>query len=262
MTLRTTTRKRLYTSLMGGTALALAILLVGCSGQSYSCGDASGNHCYGIVTWSGSPTGFSLQMTPAPLTSGDIGIDDEAWLVQNFVPACPGGACWVETGEDNTNPTYANGYGSTIYFWASGTADAGFMFYYLGDVPKSDYGNWVQSRSEPGFENAFHVGRYHLQARLGREVVYRQACTDNPMTPNTVIEGQELAGTNDAQAPIVFFTHNAEIKGSKKTDRTSDGTVCKGHSPACPGAPPNAGWFGNETPSKSPNGGLFFTDCC
>ena len=94
------------------------------------------------------------------------------------------------------------------------------------------------------------------------EVVYKAACTDNSMTPTKVIEGQELAGSNGAQAPIVFFTHNAEIKASKKTNRTADGTVCKGPSPACPGAPPNAGWWVGEKPSTSPNGGTFFTDCC
>jgi hypothetical protein len=260
MTFRQLTSKRLCTSLMGVTALALASLLVGCSGQTYSCGTAGGNHCYGVVSWTGTPTGFSLQMTPAALTSGDIGIDDEGWLVQNGA-SCYGSACWVETGVDNTNPTYSNGYGTTVYFWASGTADAGFQFYYLGDVPSGDFTQWIQFdvSQDSTTPSTWNVT---ISRPATGEVVYKQACTDNPMTPNTVIEGQELAGTNNAQAPIVFFTHNAEIKGSTKTDRTTDGTVCKGPSPACPGAPPNAGWFGTDKPSTSPNGGTFFTDCC
>jgi hypothetical protein len=261
MTFRHSTTQRLRQSFLGVTACALALLLSACSGKTYSCGNSSTNHCYGIVSWTDTADGFSLQMTPAPLTSGDISIDDEGWLIQNYVPDCPGAACWVETGVDNTNLTQSNGFGTTVYFWGSGTAASGPQYYYLGDVPPGDFKQWIQFdvRQDSKTPSTWNVT---ISRPASGEVVYKAACTENLMAPNTVIEGQELAGTNDAQAPIVFFTHNAEIKGSKKTDWTTDGTVCLGPSPACPGPPPNAGWWAGEKPSTSPHGGTFFTDCC
>ncbi len=79
------------------------------------------------------------------------------------------------------------------------------------------------------------------------------------MTPNTVIEGQELAGQQDAQAPLAFFSYNAAIQGSKAVLRTTNGTVTAAR-------PPNAGWWlgpnPSLTPSQTTNGGTFFTDCC
>jgi hypothetical protein len=75
------------------------------------------------------------------------------------------------------------------------------------------------------------------------------------MTPNTVIEGQELAGSNSAQAPLAFFSYSAVYNGSTKTLRSADGTVRADH-------PPNANWWSGNKPSQTSTGGLFFTDCC
>jgi hypothetical protein len=75
------------------------------------------------------------------------------------------------------------------------------------------------------------------------------------MPPNTVIEGQELAGEQDAQAPLAFFSENEIYQGSAGTVTTSDGTVRDDK-------PPNAGWFLTDTPASTNDGGTFFTDCC
>jgi hypothetical protein len=261
MTFRQLTRSRLGMSVVGATVVALVGLLSACSGQSYSCPD--GNHCYGTVTWSGSPSGFSMQLTPVSLTSGDIFVDDEGWLVQNFATSCAYtfDQCWVETGVQNENPAYYGGTGTNSYFWASGTAASGYMFYYLGDVAQADFNNPIRFEINQDSKTPSTWNITISRPATGK-VLYSPSCTDNPMTPNTVIEGQELAGTNGAQAPLAFFTYNKVIEGSKKSYRTSDGTVCKGQSPACAGPPPNAGWWPSSKPSQTSNGGIFFTDCC
>ncbi len=84
-----------------------------------------------------------MEVTAVPLTSGDIFINDEGWIVDYFNPQDPNTALsWVETGEINEG-------GSTDYFWAYGlaynTPDGVFMFYDLGPVAQSDLnaGNWI-----------------------------------------------------------------------------------------------------------------------
>lgn len=250
MCVRKWIRKRLGVSSIGAAAVVLASVLSGCGGQSYSCGTGSGGHCYGTVSWSGTPTGFSMELTAVALTSGDIFVDDEGWLIDYFAPGDPlSGAYWVEAGEIN------EGFG-TEYFWANNTESGGFMSYDLGPVSQSDIsaGNWIAFKINQDSKTPSQWNITISRPETGT-VLYSQASTDNPMTPNTVIEGQELAGSQNAQAPLAFFSYNAVIQGSTTTVQTQDGTVRADH-------PPNAGWFGTDTPSQSANGGIFFTDCC
>lgn len=259
MTFRQLTRSRLGAWAIGAAVIGLASMLSGCGGQSYSCGDASGNHCYGTVTWSGNPAGFFMNMTAVPLTSGDIFIDDEGWLV-DFISST--NYAWVEAGEENVNVAYYGGEGATYYFWAYGAAGQETMGYELGPVAQSDldHANWIAYRvnQDATTPSTWHVNIW--QEATGT-MLYNES-VDNPMTPQTLIEGQELAGTNGAQAPLAFFDDNSYLQSSKTVFQTTDGFVCKGPSPACPGAPPNAGWWFNSKPSETSNGGLFFTDCC
>jgi hypothetical protein len=243
---------------IGAAVVAAAGLLFGCGGQSYSCGDASGGHCYGTVSWSGSPSGLFMNLTAVPLQSGDIFIDDEAWLI-DYTSA---GATWVEAGEENVNPVYYGGEGSTYYFWAYGVDGQEIMGYPLGPVSQSDldHATWNSYRINQDSTTAstWHV---NIWEPASGTTLFNES-VDNPMTPTTVIEGQELAGSNDAQAPIAFFNDNSSYQSSKESYQTTDGLVCKGVSPSCPGAPPNAGWWFNSKPSQTSNGGMFFTDCC
>lgn len=236
--------------------LVLAMMISGCAGQSYSCGTATANHCYGVVKWSGSPTGFSMEETPVALTSGSILVDDEGWLVDYPPVGNVLDASWVETGEEN------EGYG-TVYFWADNTPFDGFMTYPLGSVaPSDERGAWIAYtiRQDASTPTQWDVT---ISRAASGTVLYSAAASEIPMKPNAVEEGQELAGQQDAQAPLAFFSYNEVFQGSAETVQTNDGTVQADR-------PPNAGWLGSDTPSNtsSPSnpeygtGGLFFTDCC
>jgi hypothetical protein len=229
---------------LGAALLMVAAGIAGCAGQSYSCGTADANHCYGTAAWTGSPTGFSMEQTPVSLTSGDIFVDDEGWLVQE--QPNPDDTSWVETGEENE---YGEG---TVYFWADSTGGTGgFMTYFLGPVTQSA---WVayQVRQDAKVPSQWAVT---ISDAASGTVLYAEQAVGNPMTPNTVIEGQELAGQQDAQAPLAFFSENEIFHGSAETMTTSNGTVRADR-------PPNAGWLGTDTPAATNDGGTFFTDCC
>lgn len=232
-------------------AVALCTLLVGCPGQSYSCGTADANHCYGIVTWSDNVTGLSMELTAVDLTSGNIFIDDETWLIDYFASGDPNsGAYWVEAGETN------DGLG-TEYFFAENKTYWGFQSYDLGAVAPSDIhaGNWIAFKIEQDSKDTTQWNVTISRAKDGT-VLFTGQSTENPMTPNTVIEGQELAGSSGAQAPLAVFSDNRVVKAGKSKVQTNDGTVRRDN-------PPNADWFpGNNKPSQTSNGGLFFTDCC
>jgi hypothetical protein len=224
--------------------------LSGCSGQSYSCGTPDANHCYGVVSWSGSPTGFSMEVTAVALASGNIFVDDEGWLVDYFAQGNPlAGAYWVETGEINEGA-------GTDYFWANNTANDGFMSYDLGPVAQSDIhsGAWIAYRINQDSRISAQWNVTISRAATGT-MLYSAQSTETSMTPNTVIEGQELAGEQGAQAPLAFFSENSVIHGSTIEFQSTDGTVTANR-------PPNAGWLGTDTPSQTGNGGMFLTDCC
>jgi hypothetical protein len=236
--------------LAGAMAAILTGLLSGCGGQSYMCGNASDNHCYGVVSWSGNPTGLMTEITAVTLTSGNIFIDDEAWLIDYYASGdAINGAYWVEAGEIN------EGYG-TDYFWADNTANDGFMSYDLGPVLQSDidHGNGIayEINQDSRTPSQWNVAIWRASSGA---MLYSASSTDNPMTPNTVLEGQELSGEQDAQAPIAFFSNNTLIEGTHSYLRTDDGTVTANH-------PPNAGWWFSMKASQTTNGDLFFTDCC
>jgi hypothetical protein len=234
---------------------ALGATLSGCAGQTYQCGTGSANHCYGTVSWTGSPTGFEMELTAVPLTSGDIFVDDEGWLIDYF----GSDMSWVETGEENVNPAYVDGFGVTYYFWAYGwhyNSTGTFMAYPLGPVSQSDLNNatWIaykvsQDANEPSQWNVA------ISKASSGTPLYSGTCSTCSMTPNTVLEGQELSGSSAAEAPLAFFAENAVITGSKTTYRTDDGTVTSDD-------PPTANWWPPSKPSQTSNGGLFFTWCC
>jgi len=244
-------------------AIALTFVLPGCSGQSYSCGTPGANHCYATVNWTGSFSGVSTEMTVVPLSSGDIFVDDEEWLVDYFSTGdALTSSYWVETGIWN------EGYG-TDYFWANNTANDGFMSYDLGPVSQADLNADAQIVFTLHQDSATPSQWNVTIARPAGTVLFTAASTDNPMTPNTVIEGQELAGSSNAEAPLAFFEQNAFFQGNTKTIQSTDGTVCVGPattSVPCPNPkqpPPMGGWFPSLAPTvPSSDGGYFFTWCC
>lgn len=240
-------------------AIAFATLLLGCGGQSYNCGPGappcgtkSDQHCYGTVSWSGSFTGFSMELTAVALNSGDGFIDDEGWLV-DYPGGSENGMSWVETGELN------EGF-STDYFWAYGEdwcqGNQQFNFFDLGPVAQNDMDNntWIayQVRQDSTTPTNWNVTISYAQTGV---VLFSDTAPGVSMSPNAVNEGQELQGTNSAEAKLAFFGDNAFYKGSTKTYWTSDGTVTSGN-------PPTANWWPGSKASETGNGGLFFTWCC
>jgi hypothetical protein len=79
--------------------------------------------------------------------------------------------------------------------------------------------------------------------------------SDNDMKPDSVEEGLEVAGSQNARASIALFSQNSVIENGTTSFRTTDGLVEADH-------PPNAAWLGTATPSQTSNGGIFLTDCC
>jgi len=230
--------------------IVVAALAASCGGQSYSCGSPSSGHCYGTVEWDGGFTGFAMELTPVTLTSGDIFVDDEGWLVDYFAPGDPiKGAYWAEAGEIN------EGFG-TDYFWAQNTKSGGFSYTDLGAVDPSDIsaGNWIAFTIKQSETTSDRWNVIISRASTGATLFSAQS-TSNPMSPNAIIEGQELAGSSNAKAPLALFSENQAIHGSSISFQTADGSVTDDR-------PPNAGWFGASKPSQTSNGGYFFTDCC
>jgi hypothetical protein len=253
-----------FSWLLGATLVAatLTSTLYGCAGQTYSCGTSQSDHCYGVVKWTGSFSGVSTEMTVVSLASGDIFVDDEEWLVDYLSTGnALNSTYWVETGIWN------EGYG-TDYFWADNKANAAFMSYDLGPVSQADLDAVSQIvftvHQDPVTASQWNV----TIARPAGTVLFTAASTDNPMTPNSITEGQELAGSSDAEAQLAFFEKNAYFQGASKIYQTTDGLVCVGQSTTslpCPSKspPPMAGWLPPFVPTVlSSDGGYFFTWCC
>jgi hypothetical protein len=200
-----------------------------------------------------------MELTPVSLNSGDIFIDDEGWLI-DYGPSPGSPMSWVEAGIENVNALYYGSTGTTNYFWAYGlnygSPTGVFMEYPLGAVSPSDIsrGSWIafQIKQHPKKAATYDVT---ISEAASGTPLYTESCASCSMTPNTILEGQELAGSSNAQAPLAFFSYNSSITGSSTTIQSSDGTVTAAH-------PPNAGWFPGNKPSETSNGGMFFTDCC
>jgi hypothetical protein len=110
----------------------------------------------------------------------------------------------------------------TDYFWASNTASAGFMSNDLGPVSQADLNVDAQIVFTLHQDSVTSSQWNVTISRPAGTVLYTAASTDNPMTPNTVIEGQELAGPSNAEAPLAFFEKNAFFQGYTKTSQGSD----------------------------------------
>jgi hypothetical protein len=234
--------------------ILVTAVISACGSQKYSC---VAQHCYAMVTWTGNPTGFSMEETPVPLTSGDGHVSDEGWLLQ-CQPGPIQNCTWVETGEVNDKNSGTN------YFWANNVPPYGFMAYPLGPVAQSDeQGTYIafQVRQDPQTPTQWDIT---ISRPASGTVLYSVQAAGIPMTPSAVEEGLEIEGSQGAQAPLAFFAKSEVFQGSAEHLRTSNGVVTSDD-------PPNGGWLGSDTPANqnSPDsqnhpyrGGVFVTDCC
>ncbi len=171
----------------------------------YYCGNAGSGHCYAKVYWTGATAGaysaidvVDLNCNPLDCYNwsqgGELGfIDNEMWFSQD-------NSYWVEAGYT----TYSTSITSTIndYYWADYRPNLGYSEHYLSTVPSGDYGYAVdiQINKDPSFSNEFDV---NLWSNTWSSL---NLSTNNTMAANKIWEGQELAGTEGAEAPAAYIT--------------------------------------------------------
>lgn len=224
---------------------------------SYNC---NGNgldtqHCYGTNTWHGSVNGSYTDVNVVSLAGGDGGIDNEMWLVDT-THTCyvdPGNQgqtyCWVEGGY------VRRGNESEIWFWADDRLCSGC--YYIehdsGQLLSGDYGSGAAITI---VKNA-SAGKWDVTI-YGNSSRYTGQSTSNNMTPNYIQIGQELYGTNSANAPTASYEQNSwdATNGTGWHYQTNNGNF-NGLNSGAPYNPPWSGW--RTQPSSSSTGGLWYT---
>jgi len=231
--------------------------------STYSCGDPSSGHCYGVAAWSEQPQYFGayadILETPMSCPSGCGGfIDDEIWLIDDNTPACQSngiGMCWVETGY-----TAGDG-GSTIFFWADSRpmTSSTYNNHYLGGVDQAGTtDHFMIIKDGRGGPGIFQLWIYSDSL----STLYNGTSTSNPMSAERILIGQELAGTNSASAGDANFTRNiwaVQALGPEYVfwynRQTDEGGVTSQN-------PPFASWTINPASPPPPEGGQFTTHCC
>jgi hypothetical protein len=214
---------------------------------SYSCGSSSGSgHCYGWNTWVGAVDGSATQITVRGITGGNGFIDNEMWLVQwpkNGLPR----STWVEAGYISDSG-FENG--AEVWFWAdSRPQDNGYVNLHYGIPLRSgDYGHNVAitlKRKDSCSFTASVVGV--LTGEQGTS-------TNNCISPDHIQIGQELAGSNGANAPKALYSQNEYEAAGRNyfSYQFQDGSGSGKN-------PPWAGWDQNHRPSNSGGGGTWYT---
>ena len=218
-------------------------------------------HCYGENTWLGSILGTFTVIDVVNLASGDVSIDNETWLIDNnlngskqciFEPGYTNGKCWVEAG-------YWHGSGnSERWFWADLRPQGGGCYqhcYYIehdeGILNSGDYNNVVDvTIVTNGIANQWSV------QVLGHVTGFNATSIDNTMSANRIDIGQELAGTQRANAPHANYQDNEWYNGNGPHYQTVDGQF---NYVGASYNPPWSGWNQNQRPSNSPYGGVWYT---
>jgi hypothetical protein len=226
---------------------------------TYSCSIPS--HCYGANTWLGPTIGSFTVIDAVNLASGDGSIDNEMWLVDNnlngskqciIAPGDSNFKCWVEAG-------YVHFSGdSQRWFWADLRPQGGGCYqhcYYIehdeGILNSGDYNNVVDVTLVANGT----AGQWSVQV-LGHVTGFNATSVDNAMSPNRIDIGQELEGSQGANAPHANFQDNEWYNGAGPHYQTVDGILDYAGDP---NNPPWAGWNQNQRPSNSPYGGVWYT---
>jgi hypothetical protein len=243
--------------------LPLMLLLGGCPGPTtYSCGGATGGHCYGVVRVRPAvPKGVSTSLTAVAMNGGDGHVSDEMWLVQDNNPTCGGGQCWVEVGL-----RAGIGCGGTVagaeVFWADNRPNNGFFCHDLGALQPQEIGQptFLVIAIRPLSPNTFDIEALTCTSAAGPGAcprrIFLSNSGNNSMAANAWNIGLEVSGSSGASAPNTSFDHNLVTDPQSPIGwafLTTDGE-------ALVSAPVGAGW--TTRPSTSSSGGSWFTSCC
>jgi hypothetical protein len=233
-------------------------------GVTYSCGDPSSNHCYGVTSWQEKPEYFGaysdILRASMNCPSGCNGfVDNELWLVDDKSGGCTGnpfGMCWVEAGY-----FFTDGSSSAQFFWADSRPmnSSTFNLHILGSADsEGTTDHYMIIKDARGGPGIFQVWVYND----GLSTLYQGTSTSNTMAGDRVIIGQELAGTNGASAGTANFTRNiwaVQTLGPEYVFWYNSQTTKSGVTSA---NPPIASWTIDPTSPPPPEGGQFTTHCC
>src|SRR6266478_1027884 len=252
-------------------------LIPGAPLPTYTCGDPSSGHCYGVNAWTQGTEYFGayaditqVQMS-CPSGCGGF-VDDEIWLIDRSSTNCTSNdfqMCWVEAG------TFATEGNNPQYFWADSRPGTGntFNLHYLGNTdPVGTVDHYMIIKDGRATPNTYLVFIYNdLQSTLYSETssVAGTGGCGSPlpqMVGREIDIGQELAGTppasSVASASTAHFTRNTwAIKPLDSSyvfvsnAQTAQGAVTNAK-------PPTAAWAQNPGAPGAPVGGDFTTLCC
>lgn len=247
------------------------LFLGGCA--TYSCGNSTGSHCYGIVTLpaalNGEPSfrGFVTTVNAVSQNSGNGELNNEIWVVQTSNSACgslgTGNQCWIEVGLS----AGANAGGCSLpsnethIFWADNRPNQGFFCHDQGALQAQEFNQpvFLAIAIRPTEANSYDVEALTCTSTSGSGTCARRSIvgksSNNTMAADVIEMGMELAGSSGASAPMTQFTGSIAPNPNVIfgwTYITVDGSVSTN-------APVKAGW--TSKPSTNP-GGSFFTSCC
>jgi hypothetical protein len=265
-------KQALLTSLnkIPAASLILGLLTIGQAAHAFNCGNGSSGHCYGRARWIEQPQYFGTQVDISEVTmvcangSGCFFIDNETWLADFSSPGCVNngfGACWVETGILATSDKASNVSSGRFFFWADARpagVPSTFNLHIFGYTdPNGDTDTFVILQDNTGSAGVFQA----FINNYARGTYYKGFSTNNLMSANRITIGQELAGTNGANADICDFTNNFWVRTPLGVPMGYDirferdiGSVAVRHDD-----PPFAEW---GIPPLLPGNGDFETQCC
>lgn len=234
--------------------LCVAIILLSCktqyagrqSTQSYTCGNTHNGHCYSEATLGDHFTGFTTTMSVVKnFHGGDGFITNEFWL-SNY----NGVNGWIEVGVSSTEISGGNG---NEYFYAFLDPETALFHHFtISPVPDDEIGSRVVLDVHQIADNTFSVSVKGSKTNFTNTI---QVHLWDGFYGGSIKIGQELAGSNGAQASLTEFVENKFYKGS--TLRYVDELNLPSESI---GQPPYGGWL--EKPTSTNKGGIYSTYCC
>lgn len=231
--------------------------------NNYRCGDPNINHCYAVAFWEERPQYFGAytDITQVAMSCpSDCGgfVNDEIWLADTRSPACTTngfGSCWVEAGTIAVAGTEGR-----HFFWADARPLKANVFnlHILG--PGDDEGvvnHYMMIQDARGDSGISQIWIYNDSL----STLYNGTSTNNAMTGNLIVIGQELAGTRNAAAGNATFSRNilaVQALGQEyvfwyNAQTTPGNTRIQN--------PPSGGWV-VDPGRPPPEGGQFSTRCC